>query len=87
MIIVHNSAEPGKDWEHCVIIVHNSAETGKCWELCTKHFAFVQVCICEFECCTYVTGMKTYNKCKWKGHELQIQLAKESFLDKYVLLP
>jgi len=29
-----------------------------------------------------VSGMSLYNKTKWKGRELKLQLAKESFINK-----
>jgi hypothetical protein len=30
----------------------------------------------------HVSGIDVFNKAKWKGKELKIQLAKDSFLDK-----
>ena len=30
----------------------------------------------------FITGLTTYNKTKWKGHEMIVQQAKESFLTK-----
>jgi len=29
-------------------------------------------------------GMQVYNKSKWKGSELQLQWAKENFLERYL---
>jgi len=31
-----------------------------------------------------MSGMSLYNKTKWKGRELKLQLAKESFISKWV---